>query len=227
MKNTDWYFMRAKEYQDKRGAIIETYEKRLASLEDHKGSKYYADEVKKAQDKRDAALAPLKEEYMGYFQGILGAMKRANANRKMNPPTEEQLRTLQLLKMKEAPSYEELRAAANTMKDNATCLSILTEIAHKAGHMKGFSHLGDAALSTETVDNLLKEMAISTRDFLDFDTSRVARVAEASYKRGQWGYDGTALAKRARFEDKAGCYSELHRIKGDDLTAFESAVDEE
>ena len=60
IKNTDLFYTRAKEYQDKRKGIIDEYEKRLESLETAKGSKYFDDESKKAEDKRDEALTALK-----------------------------------------------------------------------------------------------------------------------------------------------------------------------
>ena len=225
--NTTLFYTRAKEYQDKRKGIIDEYEKRLASLEDAKGSKYFTDEVKKAEDKKDEALKALKEEYGGYFNTHLEAMSKANAARKMTPPTEEELRTLQLLKMKDKPTEAELQAAANTLKGNATCLSVLTEIAHNAGYLRGYNNYSEnKEMTVEGAEDIVKGLASSVREFMEYDTPRAARIAREHNERF-YGVtpDAPALPKRPLFEDKAGCFRELAGLSGDSLTAFENAVD--
>ena len=179
IKNTDLFYTRAKEYQGKRAAIVDEYEKRMKALEDAKGSKYFTDEAKKAEDKRDEALTALKDEYNGYFNIAFDAMRKANAARKMTPPTEEELRTLQLLKMKEKPTEAELAAAANTLKGNVTCLSVLTEIAHNAGYMRGYMGYSETKeMPVEEAEAAIKGLASSVRDFMDYDTPRAARLAQ-------------------------------------------------
>lgn len=225
--NTTLFYTRAKEYQDKRKGIIDEYEKRLESLETAKGSKYFEDETKKAEDKKDEALKALKEEYGGYFNTHFEAMSKANASRKMTPPTDEELRTLQLLKMKDKPTEAELAAAANTLKGNATCLSVLTEISHNAGYMRGYDNYSETKeMPVDTAEKIIKGLASSVREFMEYDTPRAARVA-AEYHAQHYGAnpDAPALPKRPLFEDKAGCFYEVCGLAGDTLTAFENAVD--
>lgn len=229
IKNTDLFYTRAKEYQGKRAAIVDEYEARLKSLETAKGSKYYTDEVKKAEDKKDEALTALKDEYGEYFRISLDAMSKANAARKMTPPTEEELRTLQLLKMKDKPTEAELAAAANTLKGNTTCLSVLTEIAHNAGYMRGYNNYSETKeLSVSDVEDTIKGLHASVRDFMDFDTPRAARIAREHQER-QYGVnpDATPLPKRRLFETKAECFDIVARMGGDTLEAFKNAVDGE
>lgn len=225
--NTDLFYFRAKQYQDKRKGIIDEYEKRLESLETAKGSRYFEDEAKKAEDKRDEALKALKGEYYGYFNIAFDAMRKANASRKMTPPTEEELRTLQLLKMKEKPTEAELAAAANTLKGNATCLSVLTEIAHNAGYMRGYMDYSEIKeMPVDEAETTIKGLASSVRDFMDYDTPRAARIAR-NHNEMLYGVapDAPALPKRPLFEDKAGCFYEIARMNPDSLKAFENAVD--
>jgi len=227
--NTTLFYRRAKEYQDKRKGIVDEYEARMKALEDAKGSKYFTDEAKKAEDKRDEALTALKGEYGEYFRISLDAMSKANAARKMTPPTEEELRTLQLLKMKEKPTEAELAAAANTLKGNATCLSVLTEIAHNAGYMRGYMGYSETKeLPVSDVEETIKGLHASVRDFMNYDTPRTARIARGHQER-QYGIapDAPALPKRPLFEDKAGCFYEVARMGGDTFTAFCNAVDGE
>ena len=229
VKNTDLLFRRAKEYQDKRKGIVDEYEARMKALEDAKGSKYFTDEAKKAEDKRDEALTALKGEYGEYFRISLDAMSKANAARKMTPPTEEELRTLQLLKMKDKPTEAELAAAANTLKGNATCLSVLTEISHNAGYMRGYNNYSETKeMPVDEAESIIKGLASSVRDFMDYDTKKSARIARAHRERF-YGVnpDAPALPKRPLFEDKAGGFLEVCGIAGDALTAFENAVDGE
>lgn len=229
IKNTDLFYTRAKEYQGKRAAIVDEYEKRMKALEDAKGSKYFTDEAKKAEDKRDEALTALKDEYNGYFNIAFDAMRKANAARKMTPPTEEELRTLQLLKMKDKPTEAELAAAANTLKGNVTCLSVLTEIAHNAGYMRGYMGYSETKeMPVEEAEAAIKGLASSVRDFMDYDTPRAARVAQ-NHHETLYGVNpnATPLPKRPLFEDKAGCFYEVARMGGDTFTAFCNAVDGE
>lgn len=229
IKNTDLFYTRAKEYQGKRAAIVDEYEARMKALETAKGSKYFTDEAKKAEDKRDEALTALKDEYNGYFNIAFDAMRKANAARKMTPPTEEELRTLQLLKMKDKPTEAELAAAANTLKGNVTCLSVLTEIAHNAGYMRGYMGYSETKeMPVEEAEAAIKGLASSVRDFMDYDTPRAARIAR-NHSETLYGVtpDAPALPKRPLFEDKAGCFYEVARMGGDSLEAFKNAVDGE
>ena len=227
--NTTLFYTRAKEYQDKRKGVIDTFDSHMKALETAKGSKYFEDEAKKAEDTRDEALKALKDEYGEYFRISLDAMSKANASRKMTPPTEEELRTLQLLKMKDKPTEAELAAAANTLKGNATCLSVLTEIAHNAGYMRGYMGYSETKeLPVSDVEDTIRGLHNSVREFMDYDTPRAARVAREHNER-MYGAtpNAPALPKRPLFEDKAGCFYEVARMGGDTFTAFCNAVDGE
>lgn len=229
IKNTDLFFTRALEYQNKRKGIIDEFEARLSNLEDARGSKYFEDEAKKAEDTRDEALNALKNEYGVYFRIALDAMSKANASRKMPAPTEEELRILQLLKMKDKPTEAELDAAANALKGNSTCLSVLTEIAHNAGYMRGYMNFSEKKeMPVDQAEGAIKGLASSVRDFMDNDTPRAARTA-AKYHADLYGANPNAptLPKRPLFEDKAGCFFEVARMGGDTFTAFCNAVDGE
>lgn len=229
IKNSDVFFERARQFQVKRAAVVDAYGKRIKALEDTKGSKYFSDETKKAEDTRDEALNALKEEYRQYFNTIIDAMRKANASRKMKAPTEEELRILQLLKMKDKPTQTELTTAANALKGNAACLSVLTEISHTAGYANGYMTYSDAKeLSVDTVDKALTGLCEAVKDFLEYDTSRAARL-ERNYNEANYGKDPNApeLPKRRLFETKNDCFEIVGRIGGDTLTAFCDAVDTE
>lgn len=225
-KNTDLYFTRAKEYQDKRAAIISDYEKKMRALEDTKGSKRFDVESKAAENAKETALKDLQSEYRRYFDVPLKAMERANATRGMTPPTDAELRILQLLKMKEKPTEEELKAAANSLKGNAVCLSVLSEISRKAGYLKGYEDYSEKKeITPEAVKRMIQQLNNSTNDFLQHETSWAARQAR-EYHEEHYGTDPKAkpLSKRNTFDNEEDCFNEIAGFSGDLFTAFCNAV---
>lgn len=229
IKNSELFFIKAKDFQNKRKEIMDTYETRAAQLEDARGSKYFDDEMKKATETRDSALSALKGEYAEYFRISLDAMAKANGSRGMTPPTDEELRLVQLLKMKDSVTEQELDAAANTLKGNTTCLAILTEIAHKQGFLRGYMSYSDSKeMPTDTAADTVKGLHSSIREFMEYDTPRAARVARQHHEQLYGAVpDAPALPKRPLFDSKTECYKELAGLSGDALTAFCKAVDGE
>lgn len=227
MANTEWLYTQAKAYQDKRRAIMNEYETRLYSLEDTKGSKYYQDETKKAEDKRDEALKALQIEYNETFTKIIKAMNEANARRTMKAPTEDELRLISALKMRENISENELTMIANAVKGNGLCLSIVQETAKKNNIMRNYCSFEEGKeMPFAAVESEINGLASSLRDFVSYDTTKAARL-ERKMHETHYGInpDAPALPKRALFNDKAGCFKELTGLTGDSLTAFCKAVD--
>ena len=226
--NTELFYARAKTYQERRAAIVATYENRIKSLEATKGSKYYTDEVKKAEDTRHEALTALKNEYSEYFRICFDAMSKANTSRKMLAPTEEELRILQLLKMKDKPTETELEAAAKTLKGNVACLSVLTEISQHCGYLRSYEKYADCKeMSITDADKAIKGLRNCLRDFMEYDTTRAGRIAREQINEMHGVPVGApALSKRPLFETKAECFDIIAGLSGDSLVAFENAVNE-
>lgn len=228
ISNSDMFYSRAKEYQDKRKDIIDDYEARMKKIETARGSQYFDDESKKAEETRDKALTALKGEYTDYFNIALDAMRKANNSRGIVPPTEEELRIIQMLKLKDKPTEQELEAAARTLKGNATCLSILTEMAHKAGYIRDYMHYSEnKEFPIDMAEDLINGLAKDVKDFLDYDSTRAARIVNEHNKR-MYGERGNApkLAKRRLFDTKEDCFDIVGSISGDNLEAFLKAIDE-
>lgn len=232
MTNSDMFFHYAKDFQDKRKAISAAYDKRVSDLERMRGSEYYNDELKKAKETKRTALDTLKSEYREHLYNCLSYMSKENGRRGMNPPTQEELRILQLLQMKEQVSERELESAAIALRNNGTCLSVLQEIARRNsgnGIAKDYLRYSEASeLSVDSVDAMITGMEKNIRDFMMYDTKRAARVEKERHER-MYGADssGRVLPKRELFSDKAGCYEELAGVSGEVLTAFCKAVDGE
>lgn len=228
ISNTEAFYRRARDYQTARKKVMDAYEARIADLEaNHKGSKYYEEQVPIAEETKDTQLKALKEDCGDALRLLFDSMKKANDTRPLQPPTEEELRTLQLLKLKEKVTEEELTRAAHTLKGNEACLSVLTDIGHKQGIITDFSRYADSSImSTQTVNNHINTLESETADFLQFDTSRAARIAQAHHDT-MYGTpeDAPALPKRAIFDGKAECFKLFAGLEGKELQAFCDAVD--
>lgn len=223
MRHTDEFYNLAAEYQRKRADIVSEYEKRLENLEATKGSQYYIDEKGKAEAKRDKELAALKAEYEKQFDTVLKAMQESNTGRTMTPPTDEELRLVTALKMRDSLTEQELVLAANKLKDNPACLSILQEIAHKQGILRNFTSAKE--MSIADTEKAIKALAAATFDFMAYDTSRAARLA-AEYHNRKYGTTGREPQKRELFTDKESCFRELAPgLAGDAFSIFCAAVD--
>ena len=152
-------------------------------------------------------------------------MRTTNSKRGMNAPTPEELRVIELLKLRDTVTREELDAAANTVSGNPACLSALSEIARRHGILKGYEHYSTSTeMPISKVDDTINSLARGIDDFLKFDTSRAARVA-SEHMRRRWGIKQTEpLAKRKRFEDQGEFYAEVAGLSDGEMEAFSNAI---
>lgn len=225
--NTDLLFSRMKEYQDKRKAVMDEYEKRLEWLEDKRGSEYFTEEEKIARDKRDEALQTLRGEYDESARTAIKAMKEANDKRPAAAPTEEELRIIQMLKLRDTVSEEELSMIANSVKNNALALDVVAEVARKNGILRDYRSIcTENRLSPSYVSDKLEFLSDNVFDFLAHDTARAARLG-AAYREQHYGIQGDErnLAKRPLFETKEDFFKQTAWLEGDTLSRFMEAVD--
>ena len=241
MNNSENLFFHAKKYQDERKAIIDAYEKRMTDLEDARGSVLYDKESKKAAEERDNALSTLKAEYQGGFNSIINEMRAVNSSRATNPPTEEELRIIQALKLKEKVTKAELDRIANAVKNNGLCLSVVQEMANKNGIIASYNSLcTEKGMTTAGAEDCINTLENSVKDFIDNDLSRSARLYKEYSERlygkpdeskkaerivGGWASGYVAPRKRPLFDTKASFYSVVANMEGDTLTAFCASVD--
>lgn len=253
MKNTLNLFAKAKEYQDKRKAIVDEYEGHLASLEQMKGSTYYEKEAKAAEEKRDAALSSLKAEYAPAFSAIMGEMLAAAGRREAQAPTAEELRIVQALKMRDYKSMqnvneesltEELSHIARAVKGNSMCLSIVQDVARENGLHTDFTSMYTGSnMPIETVRRCLSVISDKLTDFMDHDTKYASRITREAHEKRfgkmdegnkpeevHFGLGRTAgytpLPKRELFNTQEEFYSSLFNMKDATYANFSAAVDD-
>lgn len=252
MNNTYNLFSKAKEYQDKRKAVIDEYESTVKGLEKMRGSEYYQEETKKAATKKDEAISSLKAEYKPILDSILQEMRTVAENRPLKAPTEEELRIVQALKLRDYDSIPKgnkdlsgiessLKRVANAVKGNALCLGIVQDVARKNGiHHNFFSVFTGENIPDETLSALFDRIAGRLGDFLSYDTSMASRIAREGHERmyGKLDENNPAhkvlfgessgfrpIAKRPLFNTKAECFSQLFEIDEKELELFSSCVD--
>lgn len=118
-------------YQRARAAARDAYMAVMKPLETARGSQYYNEQRDKAAKARNDAVAAAQVEARAAVDAAIGAMRDAVNGRKMQPPTDEQLRILQMLKMRDVVTRAEMDAAANAMDGNGSALAVLDEMARR------------------------------------------------------------------------------------------------
>ena len=227
LTNSEIFFKAAKTFQDERKHINEEYENAIKGLESTKGSEYYKAETDRLKKERDNRLSALKQSSGADMLSTIETMRKTATQRATAAPTDEQVRILQVLKMRDNVTERELTEAAKSLENCPLGLSVIQEIAGKNGVIRNFKRFykGDK-MPSEFADNTLNVLERETRDFIEFDTKRTARIS-AEYQRAHYGDDNSRpLPKRALFNEKADCFKSLG-ITPDNLDGFIAAVDGE
>lgn len=216
--NTELFYAKMKQFQDKRRLLVESYENAVQDLDRYKGSAGYSEDLKALTDKFESDKKALIDEYAPGINASLGGMLDCIGARKIKAPTAEQISLLSVLKMKRKISPEELERAAEAVKNCPLALSLVTEIGQDHGIMRSFEHL-NPEMSSSGASEIVSTLRDNTRDFLAFDTSKAARLAAAHHETF-YGATDQELPKREIFEDKEGCFRSLSGLSGDSLRAF-------
>ena len=219
------FYVAAQEFQDKRNAISQEHSETMRKIRTAKGSEYYDKSAKNAGEKKAAALSALKAEFAPRFNSILDSMEATNAARSMKAPTPDELGVLQVLKMKENITKADLDMAANSLKNNPACLTILSEIARKNEIFTNYDGYGGTELSVQAAGNLIDALRNNTIDFLNFDTPRAARLY-AQHRERFYGEntEDVELPARQNFSDPDGCFAEIGGMDAATVSALEAAV---
>lgn len=224
ISNSELLFKKAAQYQRERADVVSKYEEKLKSLSRFAGSQGYEEDVAKLKKQHEQELAALIDEYRPVFSTIIDSMTDRIGRRSMPMPTTEMVNTLNLLRMKRRPTYEDCRRAAEAVKTSRLAIDVITEIAaeHKLPHdFSGLCPTMSSETATKVVDNLTRGIT----DFMEYDTPRSSRIA-AKYYADHYNATDIKLPKRQEFTDKAGCFYELCGLNAEDLDKFCAIIDE-
>lgn len=179
MRNTEKFYLTSKEYHKARAAAVDQFIKDRAAIEGYKGSQHYEDEMKKIVLKRDNAVNAASANYRKNADWNLSDMDKAARSMKVKAPSDDALKILQALKMREKIEANELEAVGEAMEGNYIALSTLHDIAEKHGINLPFRQKATGINSPSQVLEFIKNL----RDEADDDASdnigvpRAARIA--------------------------------------------------
>lgn len=220
--NTELYYAKMKEFQDKRAELTEAHDKKVKSLERFKGSKGYEEDLKKENERFEAELTALRDEYRPGLLTVIGGMMDAIGRRSVSAPTNDQVNLLNVLKMKKRVTLEECQRTAEAVKDNPIAVSVVTEIAHDHGIMQSFDYLCPE-MSSQKASDIVTGLKNGMEDFLQYDTTRASRIAK-KYHEEHYGAVEGGLTKRKLFTDQADFYRE-EGFDPETLRQFSEIVD--
>lgn len=132
MSNTNNLYDAMRKFQQARNTAQETYLQTMKKYESAKGTDYYSDQQAISAKVRDEAIAAARAACIQTVNNALACMRSAIERKGMTAPTDEQLRILQLLKMRDVREIapEELQAAAVSMNGNGAALAVVQSIAN-------------------------------------------------------------------------------------------------
>lgn len=224
--NTTNLYRAVADFMTARSEAVEEYLLMTRRYASAKGSQMYTDKIDEAAKKRDKAISNAQSIAKREIRETLLAMVDKADKIKMQPPTEEQLRILQMLNLKERVTEAECVGAANAMEGNATALALVDELATKSGvlHIPFARSMAVKTYDPATARLAIKELAEACYEIVN-NTTGASKVALLTKQRHQRQYGGTfdpyELPQEEPFKDESDFYEQMNIP----LSAFSSAVD--
>ena len=191
MSNTKSMFWAVTTFQEKQLNAYNEYMDRLKQLENVKDSQYYIDEKKKASEKRRSAEEAARKEARQWLNKLYNYMCDANSKRSVEAPTDEQMRILQAVKMRDSVSVGELEQAANAMEGNGLGLGVLMEYAkskYKPGEYPNLMRLATGNYPIDEMQGKIDEAMRQCNKILN--SSGAKRGAELALRTHDSRYGG-------------------------------------
>lgn len=151
MRNSERFYSEITDFRNTLREINKKYAPeydRLARFQDSEG---YAEAKAQIDAKRKSEVDALRQSTQATIDGVVDAMQTTYRSRPASAPTDEQLRLLSMLKLREKLTEDELRQASNSLKDCPIGMECIHELARKNGLTW---HLEDALSSGEIQKSL-------------------------------------------------------------------------
>lgn len=184
MTNTEYLYNAMKRFTEARAAARETYMQTMKPYQGAKGSPFYTEQQKKALKIRNDAVEAAKAECIKTVDDALSLMRRTSSNRPMTAPTEEQLRILQMLKMRKTVTPAELQTAANAMNGNGAALAVIQEISREQNHTPhNYTAMSTDGLPASAAEDAIKLLREACAGILESGLTRAKRIASEYHAR--------------------------------------------
>ena len=225
---TGIFFLELSNFQKKREEVEREYFARKEQLKTAIGSQMYDDGMEEARKQRDEKIEKLQKECRKEVARITQQMRENVRNRKLTPPTQEQLAILEALKMRDSVTVSELEHAAMSMDGNPLCISVLADISHKQGFPNSFSRWSKEYLEGEALKTI--DQLENGANMVIESPIRHGALAAAKFNRDHNGvdFDPDDLPREKPFEYTENCIQALGFPFGaswDQVKAFCDAVD--
>lgn len=230
MKNTEWYFAIVGKYRRGLNEINAKFDRQIEKKAGYAGSARYETDLQKINGERAGEIEALRYDCSSDFDRCLSKMQTAAQNRPAVAPTDEQMRLVQLLKLKESVTRDDLTHAALACEGCPLALGVLEEIA-AAHDILGF-HAGGNTLSDQFVKDAIQALARSARTLLSLDrTNQRGKLWDPTSGGGQFG-TMPSLEATAKFrvdvdpESAQDCIGHFGGVSWDAYKAFAEATGE-
>ena len=172
------------------------YLRKMERLEKYADSEQGRADIEAAKSDYQAALEAARGIARPKFARIIEGMRGKAASPSMEPPTAEQLRTLQMLDMRDDISAGEVEAAAKAMGNNDAALRTLRDILTRKGRVMPTSVKTFEAQTRDAVDALQR----AANNILQWDgrsSMEISSDASRAYHDYKWG-SGEPVPANAR-----------------------------
>ncbi|MCD8384458.1 MAG: hypothetical protein LUC39_05815 [Clostridiales bacterium] len=218
--NTRRYFDLVKSHREKMLALDAEFAKEQARLDKYKDSVNYAADCQFLQEQKRGRLLGLRQKVDGEVNAICDSMLETYLSTAMIAPSEEQLRLLSTLKMRDKLTADEVREAGNALQRCPAALSVLDEMARKSGVMNGVGQ--SPGMTSDSVRAGVDALRRNGSYFIDgidelwgADEKLLPMMDDKTYKR--W-----YLSSKNTFTDEATTLNHFGAVG--DVAAFSAAV---
>lgn len=229
MKNTEYFYNTVRRYRQGLAEINAKFDRQIEAKAGYAGSPRYTEDAKEIERDRATEIAALRADCAESFDTCIKSMELHAQSRPAVAPTDEQMRLVQLLKLKESVTRDDLTHAALVCEGCPLALAVLEEIA-TAHDILGF-HAGGRGVSDQFVRDAILAFAKSARTTLTLDRTN----NRAELMRGVEGPHGTdpAFGNIEKFrldvdpESARDCAGRWGGVPEELYEAFSSVVDGE
>lgn len=172
------------------------YLRKLERLERYADSEKGQEDIAAAKADFEAALESARGAARPRFARAIEGMKERIAAPDMQPPTAEQLATLQMLELRDEIEASEIEAAAKVMGNNDAALRTLRDILTRKGRVLPSTCKTFEAQTRDAVDALQR----AANNILQWDgrsSMEISSDASAAYHDYKWG-SGAPVPANAR-----------------------------
>ena len=226
MQNTTRLYEAINRYMTERAEAREEFALMQRRNEKARGSRLYDEALAEAKAKRERRVADAQTSTRQEMAAIVRDMTKKAEAVKMTPPTDEQMRILSLLKMRDHLTQAELDSAAHSMDGNGAALGVLDELARKHEILvQPYSKLATAGLTAEQSKAAIRDIVNACNEIVSDKTgARRPALMAAEYHAHLYGssFDADELAQEPLFENEADFYESVSPVS---LALFSKAVD--